>query len=67
LGREVEKIVDTLLAAGPHAVRSQKKLMREWENLPVDRAIAAGIDALVRAFDTDEPNRLLNAFLNRKR
>jgi enoyl-CoA hydratase len=67
LDREVEKIVGALLAAGPQALRLQKKLMREWENLPTDRAIAAGIDALVRAFDTDEPNRLLNAFLNRKR
>ena len=67
LDREVEKIVDALLAAGPQAVRRQKKLMREWENLPMDGAIAAGIEALVRTFDTDEPNRLLNAFLNRKR
>jgi enoyl-CoA hydratase/carnithine racemase len=67
LDREVDKIVDALLAAGPHAVRSQKRLMREWENLPTDRAIAAGIDALVGAFETDEPERLLTAFLNRKR
>ncbi len=67
LDREVEKIVASLLAAGPHAVRRQKALMREWEKLPVEGAIAAGIDALVRALDTDEPKRLLNAFLNRKR
>jgi enoyl-CoA hydratase/carnithine racemase len=67
LDREIEKIVGALLEAGPQAVRSQKRLMREWENLPTDHAIAAGIDALVRAFDTDEPNRLLGAFLNRKR
>jgi hypothetical protein len=41
--------------------------MREWENLPVDHAIAAGVEALMRAFDTDEPKRLLSAFLHRKR
>jgi hypothetical protein len=35
--------------------------------LPADRAIAAGIDAFVRAFDTDEPARMLGAFMNRKR
>ena len=63
----VDKIVGALLSAGPQAVRSQKRLMQQWENLPADRAIAAGIDALVRAFDTDEPQRLLGAFLNRKR
>jgi enoyl-CoA hydratase/carnithine racemase len=67
LDQEVGKIVNSLLAAGPHAVRSQKRLMQQWEKLPIDRAIAAGIDALVQAFDTDEPERLLGAFLKRKR
>ena len=67
LDGEVDTIVGALLAAGPQAVRSQKRLMQEWEKLPTDRAIAAGIEALVRAFDTDEPARLLGAFLKRKR
>jgi enoyl-CoA hydratase/carnithine racemase len=67
LDREVESVVGALLAAGPRAVRLQKALMRQWENLPADQAVAAGIEALVRAFDTDEPNRLLNAFLTRRR
>lgn len=67
LDREVEKILDALSAAGPQAVRQQKALMRAWEGLPIDAAIAAGIDAFERAFDTDEPNRMLSAFVNRKR
>jgi enoyl-CoA hydratase/carnithine racemase len=67
LDREVEQILSALLSAGPQAVRRQKALMREWENLPVDRAIAAGIDAFVQSFETDEPSRLLGGFLNRKR
>ena len=67
LGREVERIVAALLAAGPQAVRSQKALMRQWEKLPVDEAIAAGVDAYVRSFDTDEPTRMLSAFTRRKR
>ena len=67
LDREVETILEALLSAGPQAVRSQKRLMQEWEKLPTDRAIQAGIEALVRAFDTDEPKRLLGAFLSRKR
>jgi hypothetical protein len=56
-----------LLAAGRHALRIQKELIREWENLPAERAIAAGIDAFVRAFETDEPTRMLGAFSKRKR
>jgi enoyl-CoA hydratase/carnithine racemase len=67
LDREVEAVLRSLLAAGAQAVRLQKALMREWENLPADRAVAAGIDAFVRAFDTDEPHRMLSAFLVRNR
>jgi enoyl-CoA hydratase/carnithine racemase len=67
LDSEVEKVVAALLAAGPQAVRQQKRLMQEWEKLPLDRAIAAGIDTFVRAFGTDEPRRMLSAFVNRKR
>ena len=67
LDAEVEKIVAALLAAGPLAVRRQKELMRAWENLPVERAIAAGIDAFVKSFDTDEPRRMLSAFAARNR
>ena len=67
LDGEVEKIVASLLSAGPQAVRAQKALMQEWENLGAEEAIAAGIDAFERAYDTDEPSRLLSAFVNRKR
>jgi enoyl-CoA hydratase/carnithine racemase len=67
LDREVEAVLASLLAAGAQAVRRQKTLMQEWENLPADRAIAAGVEAFVRAFDTDEPRRMLSAFLDRKR
>ena len=67
LDREVEKIVGAILAAGPRAVRQQKALMREWEELPASRAIAAGVDAFVRAFESEEPKRMLLAFHRRKR
>ena len=66
LDGEVETIVTALLAAGPQAVRRQKALMREWEKLPLDAAIAAGIDAFVQAFETEEPKRMLSAFAKRK-
>ena len=67
LDDEVEKVLASLLAAGPQAIRRQKALMRDWENLPLDRAIAAGIDAFGGTFETDEPTRLLSAFVKRKR
>jgi enoyl-CoA hydratase len=67
LDGEVTKILDALSAAGQHAVRHQKALMRAWEELTINAAIAAGVDAFVRAFDTDEPRRMLSAFVTRKR
>jgi enoyl-CoA hydratase/carnithine racemase len=66
LDREIESIIAALLAAGPQAVRRQKALMQQWERLPTDAAIAAGIDAFARAFETDEPKRMLSAFGKRK-
>jgi hypothetical protein len=41
--------------------------MREWENLPADRAIAAGIDAFAAAWRGDEPARMMRRFLDRPR
>ena len=67
LDAEVEKIIDAVFAAGQQAVRLQKRLMRRWENLPVDAAIQAGIDAFAQAFKTDEPARMLSAFEKRNR
>ena len=67
LDAEIEKVLRALFAAGPQAVRLQKTLMREWENLPADQAIAAGIDAFSRAYETDEPCRMMSAFINRKK
>jgi enoyl-CoA hydratase len=66
LDAEVEKFISVLLAAGPQALRQQKALLRAWEELPVDAAIAAGMEAFVRAFESDEPRRLLTWFAERK-
>ena len=67
LDTEVEAMVTALLAAGPHALRRQKALMQAWEKLPPDAAIQAGIDAFIATYDTDEPTRMLSAFVKRKR
>jgi enoyl-CoA hydratase/carnithine racemase len=67
LDTEVEALVTALLAAGPHALRRQKALMQAWEKLPPDAAIQAGIDAFIATYDTDEPTRMLSAFVKRKR
>lgn len=63
LDREVERRLDAILVAGPHAVRAQKALMRAWESLPLDDAIAAGVEAFAEAWKRDEPAKAMAAFL----
>ena len=64
---ELDSAVDTwitsILAAQPHAVRLQKRLIRSWEDLPVRAAIAAGVDAFEAAYETPEPVTAMRAFL----
>jgi enoyl-CoA hydratase/carnithine racemase len=67
LDAAVEACLDALLKAGPRALRLQKQLIRRWEELPVSGAIAAGIDSFADAYATEEPWRLMRAFLERKR
>jgi enoyl-CoA hydratase/carnithine racemase len=59
----VERFAGTILAGGSNAIRLQKRLIREWEDLSATAAIARGIDCFVEAFDTDEPTRLAGARL----
>jgi len=67
LDAAVEEWLGHLDAAGPLALRSQKKLMREWENLPADRAVAAGVEAFAASWRSDEPARMMHRFLDRPR
>ena len=59
----VERLIGPILAAGPRAVRLQKSLILDWEELPTAAAIERGIDRFVSAFDTDEPARMAGAML----
>jgi enoyl-CoA hydratase len=59
--------IEAVLAAGARAVRLQKALMREWERLPPDAAIAAGIASFRSSYASDEPRRLMERFLKRPR
>jgi enoyl-CoA hydratase/carnithine racemase len=63
----VEEWITSLLQAGPRAVRLQKKLIREWENLPLRDAVRAGIPAFTEAWQTEEPSRRMKDFQAKKR
>jgi enoyl-CoA hydratase len=63
----VDEWVTSILAAGPRAIRLQKKLVRDWERMSIAQAVQAGIRACTTARKTDEPRRLMQAFLERKK
>jgi enoyl-CoA hydratase/carnithine racemase len=67
LDEAVERLVRPILAAGPRAIRLQKSLILDWEELPTAAAIERGIERFVSAFDTDEPARMASAMLTELR
>ena len=67
LDAAVEEVVSSLLKCGPEALRAQKALLRQWEELPLTESVNLSIGAFGRSFLTDEPKRLMQEFINRKR
>ena len=63
----VEQALSAILACGPRAIRLQKALIRDWEDLPLSQAIERGITRFADAYATDEPKRMMQAFLAKKR
>src|ERR1700712_4791243 len=61
LGKWVHSIVES----GPKAIRLQKELIREWEAMPVNDAIEAGIRSISRAYQSEEPGRMIDAAIQR--
>ncbi len=48
-------------------VRQQKRLVQEWEVLPIGEAIQAGIDSFRVAFRDDTPQTLMQERIDRPR
>jgi enoyl-CoA hydratase/carnithine racemase len=67
LDAAVEGWLASLLACGEHAVRLQKRLVIDWDRMATTDAARAGIQAFVDAYRTDEPRRLMTAFVERRR
>ena len=63
----VEHTVKALLECGPEALRSQKALLRQWEELPLTESVNLSVGVFGRSFLTGEPQRMMQGFLDRKR
>jgi enoyl-CoA hydratase len=67
LDAAVERTVAALLECGPEALRAQKALLRQWEELPLKQSVDLSIGVFGESFLTGEPQRLMQAFIDRKR
>lgn len=67
LDAEVTRIASLLAGYGRSAARQQKRLLREWEDKPLDQAISDSVAEFGRAFDTGEPQRFMGEFVQRQR
>ena len=67
LDAAVEHTINSLLQCGPQALRAQKALLRQWQELPLTESVNLSIGAFGKSFLTDEPKRLMEGFINRKR
>jgi enoyl-CoA hydratase/carnithine racemase len=66
LDAAVETRLAALLSCGPQAVRRQKKLIRQWEDLTLSQAVRVGIESFAQAYEGDEPARMMGAFAKRR-
>jgi enoyl-CoA hydratase len=67
LDSAVEKTVSALLECAPEALRTQKALIKQWEELPLKESVDLSIGVFGRSFLTGEPQRLMQGFIDRKR
>jgi enoyl-CoA hydratase len=67
LDEAVERTVKALLECGPAALRAQKALLRQWEELPLKQSVDLSIAVFGKSFRSDEPKRLMEGFVDRKR
>jgi enoyl-CoA hydratase len=63
----VERTVGSLLECGPEALRAQKALLRQWEELPLSESVNMSVAAFGKSFLSDEPRLMMQAFIDRKR
>src|SRR5260370_37471703 len=58
LDAAVERFTAAILAGGPQAIRLQKALIRDWQELPTSAALARGICVLAGSYASEKPPRL---------
>lgn len=63
----IERVLGDILACGPNALRQQKALIAQWEEMSPAEGIARGIDCFAESWASPEPAERMQAFLASKR
>ena len=66
LDAEIDRIAGLMAGFGPAVLAQQKRLLREWEQQPLETAILNGVDEFAKAFGTNEPQRYMGEFVRAK-
>jgi enoyl-CoA hydratase len=66
LDAAVTAVAGGVAGLGPDAVRRQKRLLRSWEDTPIDDAVKASMGEFGAAFDNSEPREFMTDFLRRR-
>ena len=67
LDAAVEATIASILECAPQAMRAQKALLRQWEELPLKESVNLSVGVFGEAYLTGEPQRLMQEFVDRKR
>ena len=62
-----DEMASEIAKAGPAAIRIQKQLLKVWEEESLEEGIEAGIEAFAAAYETGEPQAMMQAFLASKK
>lgn len=67
LDSAIEIVAKAIAECGPEAMRSQKVLLRQWEELPLTESVNLSIGVFGKSFLTGEPQRHMQAFLDKRK
>ncbi len=67
LDSAIASAANAIAGCGPEAMRNQKALLRQWEELPLSQSVEVSIKAFGRAYLTGEPQKLMQAFVDRRK
>lgn len=67
LDAAIADVAAGIAQCGAEAMRSQKALLRQWEELPLTESVNLSIGVFGRSFLTGEPQRHMQAFLDRRK